>query len=87
MAGAEEKKDNIYTNNTNPSPEMEIGEVINTSGHTQELGELINASGHVQELDRNFSLLAAAGVGLVVGNVWPVSSLFRFGRNVLAMRS
>jgi hypothetical protein len=33
--------------------------------------DLINASGHVQELDRNFSLLAAAGLGLVVGNVWP----------------
>lgn len=36
-----------------------------------QVGDLINASGHVQELDRNFSLLAAAGVGLVVGNVWP----------------
>jgi amino acid transporter len=36
-----------------------------------EVSDLINASGHVQELDRNFSLLAAAGVGLVVGNVWP----------------
>ncbi|KAF3798267.1 Choline transport protein [Colletotrichum gloeosporioides] len=31
----------------------------------------INASGHVQELERNFSLLSLAGVGLVVGNVWP----------------
>lgn len=36
-----------------------------------EVSDLVNASGHVQELDRNFSLLAAAGVGLVVGNVWP----------------
>jgi choline transport protein len=36
-----------------------------------EEGELINASGHVQELDRNFNLLTLAGVGLVVGNVWP----------------
>ncbi len=36
-----------------------------------EVSDLINASGHVQELDRNFSLLAAAGVGIVVGNVWP----------------
>jgi amino acid transporter len=32
---------------------------------------LINASGHVQELARNFNLLSLAGVGLVVGNVWP----------------
>ncbi|KAF4981435.1 hypothetical protein FZEAL_2747 [Fusarium zealandicum] len=31
----------------------------------------INASGHVQELQRNFNLLSLAGVGLVVGNVWP----------------
>ncbi|OCT51456.1 putative choline transport protein [Cladophialophora carrionii] len=35
------------------------------------ISELINASGHVQELERNFNLLSAAGVGLVVGNVWP----------------
>lgn len=33
--------------------------------------ELVNASGHTQELERNFSLLSLAGVGLVVGNVWP----------------
>lgn len=33
--------------------------------------ELINASGHAQELERNFSLLSLAGVGIVVGNVWP----------------
>jgi hypothetical protein len=32
------------------------------------VSELINASGHVQELDRNFNLLSAAGVGLVVGS-------------------
>jgi choline transport protein len=31
----------------------------------------VNASGHAQELSRNFSLLSLAGVGLVVGNVWP----------------
>ena len=36
-----------------------------------ERSRLINASGHVQELDRNFNLLSLAGVGLVVGNVWP----------------
>lgn len=33
--------------------------------------EYINASGHVQELRRNFSLFSLAGIGLVVGNVWP----------------
>src|SRR4051794_31675414 len=38
---------------------------------TTEVGELINASGHVQQLERNFNLLSLAGVGLVVGNVWP----------------
>ncbi|KAF2484089.1 amino acid/polyamine transporter I [Neohortaea acidophila] len=34
-------------------------------------GDIINASGHVQELRRQFSLLSLAGVGLVVGDVWP----------------
>jgi choline transport protein len=34
-------------------------------------GESVNSSGHVQELSRNFSLISLAGVGLVVGNVWP----------------
>lgn len=33
--------------------------------------ELVNASGHAQELSRNFNLVSLAGVGLVVGNVWP----------------
>lgn len=36
-----------------------------------EKGDIVNASGHVQQLDRNFNLLTLAGVGLVVGNVWP----------------
>ena len=36
-----------------------------------ERSQLINASGHVQEVNRNFSLLSLAGVGIVVGNVWP----------------
>jgi len=36
-----------------------------------ERNALLNASGHVQELDRNFNLVSLAGVGLVVGNVWP----------------
>ncbi|KAM0194399.1 hypothetical protein ACHAPA_005302 [Fusarium lateritium] len=31
----------------------------------------VNASGHVQELPQNFSLLSLAGIGLVVGTVWP----------------
>ena len=31
----------------------------------------LNASGHVQELRQSFSLLSLAGIGLVVGNVWP----------------
>lgn len=31
----------------------------------------INASGHTQQLHRNFNLLSLAGIGLVVGNVWP----------------
>ncbi|VUC31955.1 unnamed protein product [Clonostachys rosea] len=31
----------------------------------------VNASGHTQELNRNFSLLSLAGIGLIVGNVWP----------------
>src|SRR5271170_3488334 len=38
---------------------------------TGEKGLIINESSHVQEFDRNFSLLSLAGVGLVVGNVWP----------------
>ena len=58
MADIEDKKDNIPSDAVNHSRDTDVG-------------ELINASGHVQELDRNFSLLAAAGVGLVVGNVWP----------------
>ena len=40
-------------------------------GNVQHSAQAVNASGHVQELARNFSLLSLAGVGLVVGNVWP----------------
>ncbi|EXJ90388.1 hypothetical protein A1O1_03489 [Capronia coronata CBS 617.96] len=58
MASTKEKTD-IVPNDTS------------TQTHEGEIADLVNASGHVQELDRNFSLLAAAGVGLVVGNVWP----------------
>lgn len=35
-----------------------------------EVGEIINASGHVQELDRHFSLLSACSVGICTGNTW-----------------
>ncbi|KIX02489.1 uncharacterized protein Z518_08430 [Rhinocladiella mackenziei CBS 650.93] len=59
MTTTEEKKDPVS------------GETQTHSPPDTEVGDLINASGHVQELDRNFGLLAAAGVGLVVGNVWP----------------
>lgn len=43
-----------------------------SSGHGDVAAhDLVNASGHTQELERNFSLISLAGVGLVVGNVWP----------------
>jgi hypothetical protein len=58
MATAEKKEGRLPEN----------GDVHAADG---EMSDLINASGHVQELDRNFSLLSAAGVGIVVGNVWP----------------
>jgi hypothetical protein len=58
MATAEKKRDRLPEND----------DVQPADG---EMSDLINASGHVQELDRNFSLLSAAGVGIVVGNVWP----------------
>lgn len=54
-----------------------LGDEYPTSGHdseaavTSEDKTYINASGHVQELRRNFSLFSLAGIGLVVGNVWP----------------
>lgn len=44
---------------------------VSDSGSGSREENVINASGHVQELSRNFSLLSLAGVGLVVGNVWP----------------
>ncbi|KIW94981.1 uncharacterized protein Z519_04961 [Cladophialophora bantiana CBS 173.52] len=48
----------------------EVPEVA-TESEPSESGNFINASGHAQELSRNFSLVSLAGVGLVVGNVWP----------------
>jgi choline transport protein len=56
----DEEKDHVASHEKN-LPQSANGEV----------SDLINASGHVQELDRNFNLLSAAGVGLVVGSVWP----------------
>ena len=62
---------------TDPKDEKDhIGAISDSTSSGQvavsiEKGELINASGHVQQLDRNFNLLTLAGVGLVVGNVWP----------------
>ena len=57
---------------TLPATIDENGSVSGTSATKtapdKDVSELINASGHVQELDRNFNLLAAAGVGLVVGS-------------------
>jgi hypothetical protein len=49
----------------NPTPD------VSTDSEVSETGNIINASGHAQELSRNFSLISLAGVGLVVGNVWP----------------
>lgn len=62
MADVKDEKIAPETHNGDHSP-PEVG--------TIEDGDQVNASGHVQELDRNFNLLSAAGVGLVVGNVWP----------------
>ena len=44
---------------------------VSTESESPERGNIINASGHAQELSRNFNLVSLAGVGLVVGNVWP----------------
>jgi choline transport protein len=44
---------------------------VSTDSEVSERGKVINSSGHAQELSRNFNLLSLAGVGLVVGNVWP----------------
>ncbi|KAF1998599.1 putative choline transport protein [Amniculicola lignicola CBS 123094] len=35
-----------------------------------EVGEVLNASGHKQELQRNFSLLSICAIGITTGNVW-----------------
>lgn len=35
-----------------------------------DIGEVINASGHKQELKRQFGLLSICAVGITTGNVW-----------------
>lgn len=37
---------------------------------TVDVGEVLNASGHKQELERNFSLLSMCAIGITTGNVW-----------------
>lgn len=37
---------------------------------TIDVGEVINASGHKQELERQFSLLSICSIGITTGNVW-----------------
>ncbi|KAF9875445.1 amino acid permease [Colletotrichum karsti] len=48
-----------------------FSEPQHASSHTTDNNPTVNASGHVQELERNYSLLSLAGLGLIVGNVWP----------------
>jgi choline transport protein len=64
MADVKDEKEAIQGADDSVSSDLQAAVPI-------EKGELINASGHIQELDRNFNLLTLAGVGLVVGNVWP----------------
>ena len=54
----------ITSDKKEPLPGALIGEGPPDNGSS----EVINASGHVQELNRNFNLLSAAGIGLVVGS-------------------
>jgi hypothetical protein len=77
MAAIKDEKEAVRAASDRPSSEEH--------GHNIEVGELVNASGHVQEVDRTHNLLTLAGVGLVVGNVWPaiggaiLTSLFNGG--------
>ncbi|KAK8100160.1 hypothetical protein PG999_010534 [Apiospora kogelbergensis] len=61
--GKQDQDDMLKVREDNPSHGIEQTETIHAIG--------VNASGHTQELARNFSLLSLAGVGLVVGTVWP----------------
>ena len=52
-----------------------------------DVGEVINASGHKQELDRNFSLLNICAAGICTGNTWAalggsIVSLIEFLRKI-----
>lgn len=35
-----------------------------------DVGEILNASGHKQELERHFGLLSICSTGITTGNVW-----------------
>jgi hypothetical protein len=37
---------------------------------TIDVGEVLNVSGHKQELERQFSLLSICSIGITTGNVW-----------------
>lgn len=56
-----------------PRPPSPLGSRAGSGSGSRDgaVGEPVNASGHVQALPRNFGLLSLAGVGLVVGTVWP----------------
>ena len=45
-----------------------------------DVGEVLNASGHKQELERQFSLLSICSIGITTGNVWAAlgGSIVRF---------
>ena len=70
MATAKDEKDFIVPKDSTPRG--------NEGSKELALAERANASGHVQELDRNFNLLNAVGVGLLVCTVWPA-----FGGTIL----
>lgn len=43
---------------------------LESTDDTIDVGEVINASGHKQELERQFSLLSICSIGITTGNVW-----------------
>ena len=43
---------------------------LETEDDNIEVGEVINASGHKQELERQFGLLSICSIGITTGNVW-----------------
>ena len=66
-----------YSGNMAPHEKQEAAArdvpLTSNSSPDYESDQAVNASGHVQELNRNFSLVSLAGVGLVVGSVWPAA--------------